>query len=59
MDTPVRRRENSVVVYLHQIRCIHNIKEKWKARLEALTETVGYWMKNNSGKLIKVVGSYY
>ncbi len=34
-------------------------KKAWKDRLEALSETVGYWMKNKSDKLIEVVELYY
>ncbi len=45
---------------------VSTIKKKWKdawdawdARLEALSEIVGYWMKNQSDKLIEVVELYY
>ncbi len=34
-------------------------KKDWEARLEALANTVDYWMKNKSDKLIEVVELYY
>ncbi len=33
-------------------------KKAWEARLEALSETVDYWMNNKSDKLIEVVELY-
>ncbi len=34
-------------------------KKAWKDRLEALSETVEYWMKNQYDKLIELVELYY
>ncbi len=34
-------------------------KKAWKARLEVLSETVEYWMKTQSHKLIEIVELYY
>ncbi len=36
-----------------------NWQDAWKDRLLALSETVDYWMKNQSDKLIEVVELYY
>ncbi len=34
-------------------------EKAWEARLEVLSNTVDYWMKNQSDKLIEVVELYY
>ncbi len=38
---------------------VSTIKKAWNARLEALLETVEYWMKNRSNKTIEVIELYY
>ncbi len=43
--------------------CVCTVRPKWKkaweARLEVLSNTVDYWMKNKSDKMIEVVELYY
>ncbi len=34
-------------------------QDAWKGRLEVLSNTVDYWMKNKSDKMIEVVELYY